>query len=296
MEKFKIGKEKLKEKKKFKIGKDNLKIIKPKIGLPVSKKLATSLTVDLICGLLKITYPHIWFGRPLTYSFRTCVEKIVQVLQTGQQWESVGTGWSSFHKRFTEWSDANIFSDAFYLIQKIPSFANAMGTSFYIDACVIRNKCGRDEISYCYKIKCKRSVKISVIIGSNGLPVSLCVSKSSVHDVKFVLPALSKIKLRTRKIKTLIADKGYQSIKLRKDFKKQGINYIYHQKKNLTRPFILTLKEKVLFDKRYTVEGAFSTILANRRLNVRYEQKQKHFESFIYLAMIHTIYKKLGPL
>ena len=33
-----------------------------------------------------------------------------------------------------------------------------------------------------------------------------------------------------------------------------------------------------------------------RRLNVRYEQKVKHFESFIYLAMIDLIFTKLGPL
>ena len=94
-----------------------------------------------------------------------------------------------------------------------------METAFYIDACVLRNKCGHDEISHCYKIKAKRSTKITIIVGSNGLPISLCVAKSSVHDVKFVMPALAQIKFRKRKIKTLIGDKGYQSTQFRTDFR-----------------------------------------------------------------------------
>ena len=55
-------------------------------------------------------------------------------------------------------------------------------------------------------------------------------------------------------------------------------------------------KEKRLLEERFRVEGTFNTILSNRRLNVRYEQKVKHFESFIYLAMVNMIFTKLGPL
>jgi len=252
-------------------------------------------TVKLICDLIKIKCSCVK-RRPLIHSVEECVENILKVLKTGQQWYTLGNGYSTYHKRFCEWSDKEVFSEAFYLLQKIPNFANSMGTSFSIDSCVIRNKCGREDISYCYKIKCKRSVKMTIIVGDNGLPVSLNVSKSSVHDIKFVYPALSKIKLRTRKIKTLIGDKGYQKIDFRKELSKRKINYLYGQKENTKKPFIMNDKEQKLFNNRFRVEGTFSTLLSNRRLNVRYEQKTKHFESFIYIAMIDMICKTLDTL
>ena len=257
--------------------------------------LSHKLTIKLICDLIKIKCTQVK-RRPIIHSNEECVENILKLLKTGQQWNTLGKSYSTYHKRFCEWSNKGIFSDAFYFLQKLSKFSNSMKTAFYIDSCVIRNKCGYDEISHYYKIKCKRSVKITIIVGSNGLPVSLCVSKSSVHDVKFVMPAVSKIKLRTRKIKTLIGDCGYQQSQYREEFNKRGINYLYNQKKNLKNPFIMNPKEKQLLDNRFVVEKAFSNILSNRRLNVRYEQQVKHFESFVYLAMIDMTFTKLGSI
>ena len=86
------------------------------------------------------------------------------------------------------------------------------------------------------------------------------------------------------------------SLELTLGLRNTGINYIYHQRKNLKKLFILNDKEKLLLKQRSLVETTFNTILSRRRLNVRSEQKVKHFESFIYLAMIDLIFTKLGPL
>jgi transposase len=266
----------------------------------MSNLLADKLTLDLICGIVRIKCPPkhnpAKVGRPFEYKIRDCASKILIILQTGQSWRSMGKGYSTYNKAHNLWSDKGVYREAFDSLQKMKEFANSMGTDFYIDASVIRNKCGIEDISHCYKIKCKRSSKITVIMGSNGLPVSLCVSKSSVHDINFVLPALNKIKLRKRKIKSLVGDTGYMSLPLKNELRSKGINLIYGQKRNLIDPIIWNNKEKKLFDKRYKVEGIFSTLYSNRRLNVRYERKTNCFESFIHLAMIHMIFKKLGPI
>lgn len=256
---------------------------------------AKKFTIQLICDLIKHKYysKKETRGRPIKRTIHECVENILKVLRTGQQWDSLGKGYSTYHKRFCQWSTDGIFEEAFYALQKISNFANSMGTCFYIDACVIRNKCGSDDVSYCPKIKCKRSCKITVIVGSNGLPISLVVSKASVHDVQFVLPALSRIKLRKRKIKTLVGDKGYLSLPLKKKLAPTGTNLLYGQRKNLKAPIIWTPKEQKHMDNRFLVESFFSTLLFNRRLNVRYERKSKHFESMIYLAMVQMISKKV---
>src|SRR6185437_8172207 len=100
--------------------------------------------IELISNLIEKKYhyksnsPRI--GRPLIHPIKKCVEKIFNVLRTGQQWKALGEGYSTYHKRFVQWSNDGIFEEAFHSLQRITKFSNEMKTYFAIDSCILRNK------------------------------------------------------------------------------------------------------------------------------------------------------------
>ena len=224
----------------------------------------------------------------------------MKVLTTGCQWNSLNEQlhYSVYNKKFIEFVDCGIIEYFFYLLTLVNNKLQKVTGNFYIDTTIFRNMQGLEDISYNHKIKSKRGTKLSVIVDSNGSPVSLVCTSANYNDVTLVLPNYKKLNDKIRKnIKNIICDKGYISKKLKENFETtENINYIYPDKKNTLQENKNTDEEKKLLKTRSINENTFSWMTQYRRLTARYEKYTKNFLGFIMLAFSNVILNKLTKL
>ena len=244
-------------------------------------------------------------GRKLSYDIEHYVEVVLNVLNTGQQWNTLQCPlhYSTYHKHFMNWVNTGIITELFTIATKMGHQISNKST-YYIDSAVIRNIKGVEDISYCYKIKSKRGTKLmrekqsfsrpTVLTNNLGMPLDIICSAANVHDINFVLPSCKNMKEKGIEMESLIGDKGYISEKIKTFLKdKYNIDYIFPYKKNTKSNTHATdkiaLKERLCRRhkrlrqrrSRYINENAISWLTQHRRLTNRYAAEgaytKKHF-------------------
>ena len=216
-------------------------------------------------------------------------------MRTGIQWNQLRTPlhWSTYYKKFCKWSENGIFSSSFKLLNKIlrkNGYLNQESyKTLYIDATMIKNVKGKDEIGVNHYDRGKKGSKISLLITKEGIPLNLKMIGSNVHDLKAFESQIKDIKIKYVGSR-IIGDKGNSSKRVKDDLKKEGISLITPSKKN--QKSSNTKLEKTLLKERSVVENVFSWVQQRRRIRLRYEVKKLHYQEFYYLCLIELILKK----
>ena len=141
------------------------------------------------------------------------------------------------------------------------------------------------------KTKRGKGTKIMAITNGNSIPVSICVTSATPHEVTLV-----KKSLKSRFIKTLpkwlIGDRAYDSDPLDRDLAKQDIALVAPHKRN--RQQVKTQDGRTLrrYKRRWVVERFFAWLQNYRRIVVRYEQHLENFIGFVQLATAVILMKK----
>jgi transposase len=239
-------------------------------------------------------------GKKPTVDTKHYCNVIMKVLTTGCQWNSLTEKlhFSVYNKKFIEWTDEGIVENFYYLLTLVNDKLKKFNNNFYIDTTIFRNMQGIEDISYNHKIKSKRGTKLSILVDSNGIPVSLVCVSAKHNDVTLVLPNYHKLNDKIKNnISNIICDKGYISRALKDYFRENNnINYIYPDKKN-TLPENKNLEnDNILLKTRSINENSFSWMTQYRRLTARYEKYTKNFLGFIMLAFSNIIINKLSKL
>ena len=89
--------------------------------------------------------------------------------------------YSTFYKKFRQWSEWNVFEESYSHAMGLKKIAKKVGFDYFIDSQVIRNIKGHDQISHCYKIKSKRSCKMTALVNKDGIPVSFHFTDSKTN-------------------------------------------------------------------------------------------------------------------
>lgn len=235
-------------------------------------------------------------GRPLTYEIKHYINVIFKVLSTGCQWNSLTEKlhYTVYHKHFIKWCNQGIFKNLNEIVSIMVSKFKKINKDAYIDTTIIRNIGGIEDISHNYKIKSKKGTKVSIIVNSLGMPLSIHVVNSNYHDVSLVLPTYYKIN-KNIKIENLIGDKGYVSEKIKKYLnEKHNVNYYYSDKTNSKKNNNMNNKIKNKIKARMINENSFSWMTQYRRLTCRYDKYTKTFESFIIFAFSNITLNKIN--
>jgi len=124
------------------------------------------------------------------------------------------------------------------------------------------------------------NTKLHATVDARKRPVKLHLTSGTCADVNgamAVMPTEWKV--------TVVADKGYDSDRLREAINAQGLNYCIPGRKNR--------KKKIAYDRRqyrlrHRVENFFGDLKRYRRIAMRFEKRADHFMSLIYL--ISTIF------
>jgi len=131
---------------------------------------------------------------------------------------------------------------------------------------------------------------------ANGLPLGILTMSAGVGEVRMAEATLATISVPQRKGKPksrprqLIADKGYDSRKLRQSLHQRGIRPCIPPKRrpqNWKSPLGRPVKEyKEEYRQRWPVERTFAWLGHQRRLLVRHEHKVENFHAFYTLACV----------
>jgi len=129
--------------------------------------------------------------------------------------------------------------------------------------------------------------KIHVCADAHGNPIDFKITGGSVNDCE-VAPELIKL---VPGAKYLIADKGYDSEKIREKAQEAGMTPIIPRRSNSTKPN--PSFDKYLYKLRHLVENLFARLKQFRGVAMRFEKLARNFKSMVYIAC-SFIYLKLN--
>jgi transposase len=146
-----------------------------------------------------------------------------------------------------------------------------------------------DTTGYSGKYK-KTGTKISLLVDFLGTPLNVVFASGNRHDAPFAIATIVNNCLG--KPKTILADKGYDSNKLRAFLTRAGIH------PNISPRDIKNRKVEPDYDKtlgkmRFKVERTNAWIKSFRRLHFRFDYTLASFQAWTYLAMIVICLRKL---
>lgn len=226
------------------------------------------------------------------YSIELIINEIIFVLKTGIAWRNLRSSihWNTLYHHYRRFVKFNIFQKIFNYLRNT-YFKSSHSNVQIIDSSFIPNKYGRNKISRNKFYKNKNGNKISLLTDVKGVPLSVFMNKGSVHDISFMNRHLKDCRfIYKNKNNKLLADKGYESKKLREQLKNNNCMLIIPKKKNSVQNYFF---DKKLYKSRIRVENSFQKLKAFRKIMCRYERLFSNYCSFVLLASSILIHKNL---
>ena len=128
------------------------------------------------------------------------------------------------------------------------------------------------------KSRAGNTTKIHLAVDSYGLPIEFTVTGGEVHDST----AASELIEPLPPAKAVVADKGYDSGKIREQIKNKGANAVIPRRSNS----IIGNADMdwSLYRHRHLVENAFARLKHFRGLATRYDKLKRNYESVVAMA------------
>lgn len=230
-------------------------------------------------------------GRKNKFDISFYLDYILRVLFNGEYWNTIncaGCHRSTIRKKFYKWRDMNIFKKAH---EKLKLIYNKRRTIKYlfIDSAIIQNmNCSdKNKINYHYKMKTKKTTKLSIICDNNYVVNSFEISSPKIHDSRLTKPLIKKIICKLKTKPKLIGDKGYISKRLKHKLikNKKRIQLITPLRKNQKNSKKINKKNKRILNKRFKVEVLFGILKRTyKRLQLIFDRCMKNYETFFIMA------------
>jgi transposase len=148
------------------------------------------------------------------------------------------------------------------------------------------------------KTKRGKGTKLMVLADGAGTPLGIQVEKASPSEVKLLEATLENGRIggrraKRRKPKRLIADRGYDSNKVRALLVKRDIEPIIPARRNNRVATHQDGRKLRRYKRRWIIERTNSWLQTFRRLVVRYERSAKTFTALVHLACALTTLKRV---
>ena len=204
-----------------------------------------------------------------------------------------------------EYCDFNIYDSVYRKIHKIYlEITNYESlTNLSIDSCFIRNILGKDAARN-PAINNKPGYKVHVLVDSNRIPLSFCVTDCNIHDSVVVNRLINNIiidkEIFSTYCSTFLADSAYSGFITIDIVTSFGLSVIMgrnkqHAKRNvvINRAYPHDLKH---YKKRGIVENFFSNFQRIPCLINNYQRNIKSYEGLILLYCSSMLSKKINKL
>jgi transposase len=156
------------------------------------------------------------------------------------------------------------------------------------DTSFIKNINGKSILGRNKLLKNKNCNKISAIVDEFGYPLSLLIKEGNLYDSRIFIYHNKHLNKITKKHKFLLADKGYDSNKVRDLMTKFNIKSIIpvnlrNTKNNdIIQSKKLSDEESKIYKNRIKVENLFCYLKKYRRIDQRYDKKIESYYFYLY--------------
>jgi transposase len=124
-----------------------------------------------------------------------------------------------------------------------------------------------------------------VVADGQGIPLACLTSSASPAEVTLAEEALAEVPIGDAPT-PLIADRAYDSDKLRANLLAKGWDLVCPHRRGRKRPATQDGRKLRRYRRRWKIERTMSWLHAFRRLVVRYEYYSNVFQAFIQMACI----------
>jgi transposase len=139
-----------------------------------------------------------------------------------------------------------------------------------------------------------------VVVDGEGVPIGGTLASASPAEVKLIEATLECVKVprpgrgRPRKrMRRLIADKGYDSDPLRKQLKAKKIDLICPHRRNRRKAKLQDGRKLRRYRRRWKIERTFAWLGNFRRLVVRWDRLITVYRAFFHLACLIITLRQL---
>jgi transposase len=152
------------------------------------------------------------------------------------------------------------------------------------------------------KTKRGKGTKLMVLADGQGTPLGVCVEKASPSEVTLLERTLDNGRVMRRRghrrrgyrPQRLIADRGYESNRVRALLVKHDIAPIIPKRRNNTIATHQDGRKLRRYRRRWIIERTNSWLQNFRRLVVRYERGGRNFEALVHMACVLITLKKVS--
>ena len=130
------------------------------------------------------------------------------------------------------------------------------------------------------------------IADATGLPLAVCTSSASPHEVTLVQQTLDA-RFVDDLPERLIGDKAYDSDPLDATLAAQGVQMISPHRSNRKKPKTQDGRPLRRYKRRWKIERLFAWLQNFRRLVTRWERKAQNFLGFVQLGCIIILLRRL---
>jgi putative transposase len=234
-------------------------------------------------------------GRRSQHSLQVIVNAIFYVTKAGVQWRNLPRDfpkWQLVYYYFRKWSKSGLITKIHQILYekvRIKENRQVSPSLGLLDSQSVKTA-SLTEIKGVDANKKINGRKRFIVTDTLGWIIGLMVVAASVQEREGAEKIFALMDGKYPRLEKVLADQGFD-----------GEEFTTRMSK--TFGFILEIVKKVLgvsgfqvLPKRWVVERTFGWLMFNRRLVKDYEVKTEHSESFIQMAMIRLMVRKLAPI
>lgn len=264
-----------------------------------------------LCSYINTLYPNKFnfTNKRQKHKLEDLLEDILYIAETGIPYKKLRSkiNFNSLYYHISFFIIKNTFKHFYgYLLYEYFKTNKAEKLKYQsIDSSFIVNKgANKEQVKRNVYMKGKNCLKLSIIVETNGIPISIVIETGNVHDSKIFTknineliydPKSLKYKNNNRYKQYFLADADYDSRAIREELTSRGYKVFIPKNKRGTKiaSKVSTKEEKRIYKKRMIVENMFSRIKQYRRLNNIYEKNVGSYKSYLYFTLSKIITTKM---
>ncbi len=212
---------------------------------------------------------------------RMMVEGMFYRLRVGCPWRDLPSffgRWNSVYKKFNEWSKKGKWMTLFKKLVSQPDTEWEFIDGSYVKAHQHSAGARGCEPQAVGKSRAGHTTKIHLAVDSYGLPIEFTVTGGEIHDSTAASELIEQLPPST----AIVADKGYDSRKIREQIKSKGACAVIPRRSNSV--IGNNGMDGSLYRHRHLVENAFARLKQFRGLATRYDKLKRNYQSVVAMA------------
>lgn len=212
---------------------------------------------------------------------RMTVEGMLYRMRVGCPWRDLPKAfgcWNRVYKRFNAWSSSGKWLSIFQALVVEPDMEWAFLDGSYVRAHQHSAGAATQTTEAIGKSRGGNTTKIHLAVDACGLPVEFIITGGEINDCTAAPELIAKV----ASAEVVIADKGYDSKRLREQIEEQDSRVVIPRKRNSVKGN--DDLDRGLYRYRHLVENAFARLKQYRAIASRFDKLKRNYESMVAMA------------